>query len=268
MKDFEKVKKEFEQIKNELRDIDTSDKTSGIYMMYIDDLGFDNLIPLYIGQSVNLYNRRTSHRGNTKKLFVLDTEQYNKQIPLNAGKYLYCKLVSNLRNNNKTLEDVKFKVLEHCEKEKLDERENYWINYFESSIYGFNQFEEIIQSNKIMAELLYAKEKANYNKIAIEGKEVLQKFEKKIQAFDDALLKYRYYSANYTLLLGNYNALYKTLYKMSTDNFMEIDDNISSELENILEQTDMNLKIATTMFMQTKYLKLGADLFKEFEIKK
>ena len=98
-------------------------------MLYIEGLTLDNLIPIYVGQSVNLYNRRTSHRGNTKKLFELSTEQYNKQIPLNAGKYLYCKLVSTLKNNNKTLEDIKFKVLEHCDKEKLDERENYWIDF-------------------------------------------------------------------------------------------------------------------------------------------
>lgn len=267
MKDFKKVLNEFKKIKNELKDVDTSDKTSGIYMLYIDDLSLDNLIPVYIGQSVNLYNRRTSHRGKTKKLFMLSTEDYNKQIPLNAGKYLYCKLVSTLRNNNKTLEDVKFKVLEHCEKEKLNARENYWINYFEAPVYGFNQFEEIIMSNKITAELLFAKETLDYNKIANEGITVLQSFEKKIQNFDDSLLKYRYYSVNYTLLLGNYNSLYKTLYKMSTEHFMEIDDNVSSKLSSVLEQTDINIKIATTMFMQTEYLKWGTTLFKEFEIK-
>ena len=263
MREYNEVLKEFEEAKKKLKDVDTSDKTSGIYMLYIEGLTLDNLIPIYVGQSVNLYNRRTSHRGNTKKLFELSTEQYNKQIPLNAGKYLYCKLVSTLKNNNKTLEDIKFKVLEHCDKEKLDERENYWIDFFESTIYGFNQFEEIIQSNKLTAELVFAKENPDYNKIAREGKVILQKFEEKLQKFDDSLIKYRYYLVNYTLLLGNYNALYKTLYKMSTDHFTEMDEDI----DEVLEQTHINLQVTTTMFMQTKYLKWGADLFKEFEIK-
>ena len=53
------------------------------------------------------------------------------------------------------------------------------------------------------------------------------------------------------MLLGNYNALYKTLYKMSTDHFMEMDEDI----DEVLEQTHINLQVTTTMFMQTKYLK-------------
>ena len=266
VKEFKNVVKDFEKLKNELRDIDTSDKTSGIYLLYIDGLNLNNLIPVYIGQSVNLYNRRTSHRGDTKKLFVLSTEEYNKQIPLNAGKYLYCKLVSTLKNNNKTLADIKFKVLEHCEKEKLDDRENYWINYFETTIYGFNQFNEIIQSNKLAAELSYTKGTPNYNKIAKNGISILQNFEKKIHQFDKSLLKYKYYSANYTLLFGNYNLLYKTLYKMSSDHFLEIDNNISDKLDSILEQADINLKIASTLFLKNGYLKSDITLFKEFEI--
>jgi len=264
MKEYNETLKEFEKMKEELKDIDTSDKTSGIYMLYIDGLTLDNLIPVYVGQSVNLYNRRTSHRGNTKKLFELNTEEYNKQIPLNAGKYLYCKLVSTLKNNNKTLEDIKFKVLEHCEKDKLDERENYWINFFESTIYGFNQFEEIIQSNKLMAELVYTKGTPDYNRIAKDGKEILLKFEEKLKNFDENLMKYKYYSVNYTLLLGNYNALYKTLYKMTTDCFMEM----TEDIDEILEKTHINLQVTTNMFMQTNYLKWGADLFKEFEVTK
>ena len=111
--------------------------------------------------------------------------------------------------------------------------------------------------------MVFAKENPDYNKIAREGKVILQKFEEKLQKFDDSLIKYRYYLVNYTLLLGNYNALYKTLYKMSTDHFMEMDEDI----DEVLEQTHINLQVTTTMFMQTKYLKWGADLFKEFEIK-
>ncbi|MBR0427093.1 MAG: hypothetical protein IJK18_02675 [Clostridia bacterium] len=263
MRSYSEVINDFEKIKNELRDVDTRDKTSGIYLMYIDGISLDYLIPIYVGQSVNLYNRRSSHRGNTKKLYILSKMEYNKQIPLNAGKYLYCKLVSTLKNNNKTLEDIKFKVLEHCEKEKLDEREKYWINFFESSIYGFNQFEEIIQSNKIMSELQYAKETPNYNKIAREGRIALEKFEDKIRNFDESLLKYKYYSANYTLLLGNYNVLHKTLSKMIIDHSLEMNENI----EDILKQIGIKLKDTITMFMGTEYLKWGNDLFKEFEIK-
>ncbi len=264
MKKYNEVVKNYKDIINSLKEIDSKDKTSGIYILYIDNLILDDIIPIYVGQSVNLYNRRTSHRTNTKKLFELSKEQYNKTIPLNSGKYLYCKLVSTLKNNNKTLDDVKFKILEYCNKDELDDKESYWINYFETTIYGFNQFEEIIKSNKLTAEIVYAKDKTkiDYDDIAIRGTELLAKFKNKVEKFDKSLLKYKYYSINYSLLLGNYNSLFRVLERITTENFMEMEENI----DDILVETEYYLKIILGLFIKNDYIKIGPDMFKTFEI--
>lgn len=263
MKDFKEAKTEFEEIKNTVKEIDTSDKMSGIYIMYIEGLNFDNLIPIYIGQSVNLYNRRTSHKGRIKRLFVLNKEEYNEQIPKNAGKYLYCKIVSTLKNNKKSLEDVKFRVLEYCEKEKLDERELYWISFFESSVYGFNQFQEIIDSNKFIAKILYSKTKLDYNIIAKEGIELLKGFEVKMKDFNNELIDYKYYFTNYTLLLGNYTALYHHLFMIHKEHLKEIRTNLSD----YLTYTKDIIKEYNSYFMEKNSLIDGFDFYDVFEIK-
>lgn len=263
MKDFKEAKTEFEEIKNTEKEIDTSDKMCGIYIMYIEGLNFDNLIPIYIGQSVNLYNRKTSHRGSIKRLFVLRKEEYNEQIPKNAGKYLYCKIVSTLKNNKKSLDDVKFRVLEYCEKEKLDERELYWISFFESSVYGFNQFQEIIESNKLIAEIIYSKTKLDYSKIAKEGMKLLKKFEVKMKDFNNDLIDYKYYFTNYTLLLGNYTALYHHLFMMNKEHSKEIKINLSD----YLTYTKDILKEYRSYFMEISSLIDGIDFYDVFEIK-
>lgn len=264
MKKYNEAVKNYKDIINSLKEIDSKDKNCGIYILYIDNLILDDILPIYVGQSVNLYNRRTSHRTNTKKLFELTKEQYNKTIPLNSGKYLYCKLVSMLKNNNKTLDDVKFKVLEYCDKDKLDDKESYWINYFETTIYGFNQFEEIIKSNKLTAEIFYTKDKTkiHYDDIVIRGAELLTKFKSKVEKFDKTLLKYKYYSTNYSLLLGNYNSLIRVLEKITTENFMEMEENI----DDILIETEDYLKIKLRLFLNNNYIKIGPDMFKTFEI--
>ena len=63
----------------------------------------DNLIPIYVGQSKNIYARKNNHKSHTKNLFNLPDEVYNDSIMLNSGKYLYCKLVSTLKNNGKDI---------------------------------------------------------------------------------------------------------------------------------------------------------------------
>ena len=43
---------------------------------------------------------------------------------------------------------------------------------------------------------------------------------------------------------------------------------MTEDIDEILEKTHINLQVTTNMFMQTNYLKWGADLFKEFEVTK
>ena len=267
MKSFEKIKKlYFEQI-NSLKDVDTKDKKSGIYLIYIDGINSNNYVPLYIGQSVNIYTRKTRHKGEIKKLFLLEKESYNKMIPFCSGKYLYCKIVSTLRNNNKTMDDIKFKILEYCDKELLNTIEQYWINYYESTIYGFNQFQEIIDSNQIIASIIYGDDdNKNWNEIAINGKNTLLRFMDKLDDFNKNLKKYKYYQVNYSLLLGNFSRLNEMMYMVSTKHFMELDEDISQELDRLLEELDIKIKMYLFLFIKKGNILEKDELYNRFSI--
>ena len=76
------------------------------------------------------------------------------------------------------------------------------------------------------------------------------------------MLKYKYYSINYSLLLGNYNSLFRVLERITTENFMEMEENI----DDILVETEYYLKIILGLFIKNDYIKIGPDMFKTFEI--
>ena len=267
MKNFEEIKKLYlEQIK-ELKDVDTKDKKSGIYLIYIEGIDNDNYIPIYIGQSVNIYNRKSRHKVEIKKLFQLEKELYNKMIPLFSGKYLYCKIVSTLKNNNKTMDDIKFKILEYCDKKILNNKEKYWINYYQTMIYGFNQFQEIIDSNKIIASIVYGnKEKINWNEIAINGKNTLLEFMSKLDDFNENLKKYKYYQVNYSFLFGNLYELNKIMNQVSEEHYMEIDEGVCQELDTLLEKLDFKIKIYMTLFIKKGYILSENELYNRLSI--
>ena len=82
---------------------------SGIYK--ITNLK-NNLI--YIGQSVDVYSRLRSHRNCTPKTEI------------------------DIDIKNLGIEYFKFELIEVCPEEKLNERENYWINYYDSYENGYN----------------------------------------------------------------------------------------------------------------------------------
>ena len=264
-KEFEIAKKDFNEIKNKLHEVNTDDKQSGIYMIYIDGIELENLLPIYVGQSVNIYSRKSRHKGEIKKLFIQETDEYNKNIIQHAGKYMYCKLVSTLRNNNKTMDDIKFKVLEYCEKDKLNEREQYWINYFECFLYGFNQFNEIFETNKLIAEIYYKEQsKINYDEITKKGKKLINNFENQLRNLKKEYLIYRYYSFNISLLLGSYIDLYNILNKMSQDHF----DEMNYHFDDILDETCTNINFFIAYLGKMGYIKEPKDELKVLEINK
>lgn len=92
----------------------SKDSVSGIYAIY-------NLIngKRYIGQTKNLYERQCSHIGKLNR-----GVHANKHLQRSWNKY---------GANN-----FEFVVLECCEFSQLNERELYWIDYYQSNIYGYN----------------------------------------------------------------------------------------------------------------------------------
>ena len=69
----------------------------------------------YIGQSIRIENRWEEHKRNA---FDLSREEYNKPFYQAIRKY--------------GLDNFSFEVLEECSQEKLNEREVYWIEFYQT----------------------------------------------------------------------------------------------------------------------------------------
>ena len=74
---------------------------------------------IYIGQSVNIASRWSSHKSEFKK------RKYDTKLYRAMEKYGL---------NNFALE-----IIEECAQDKLDEREVYWIEYYDSYHNGYNE---------------------------------------------------------------------------------------------------------------------------------
>lgn len=75
----------------------------------------------YIGQSVNIKERWRSH---IKRGIGAETPTGNK---------LYSVM------NSIGVENFSFEIIEECPREKLNERERYWISFFKSQEFGYNE---------------------------------------------------------------------------------------------------------------------------------
>ena len=72
---------------------------------------------IYIGQSINILKRWTEHTKDSKK---------------------YLNLTLYKAFNKYGIKNFLFSIIEECQKEKLDEREIYWIKYYDSYKNGYN----------------------------------------------------------------------------------------------------------------------------------
>lgn len=89
------------------------DRMIGIYKITNKNNG-----KIYIGQSIDIKRRWYSY-------YSPDKNRNYTSLILNAiEKY--------------GIENFNFEVLEECSKEQLNEREEYWISYFQSNIVGYN----------------------------------------------------------------------------------------------------------------------------------
>lgn len=118
---------------------------------------------VYIGQSRNIHSRLNAHK---TRPFNINSNDYNKRLYVSIRKY--------------GLENFSFEIIEECLIEELNERENYWIKYYNSNKeeYGYNQTltEYNIVAQKISESLLEAIYKdLKENKISI--KEIAEKYE-------------------------------------------------------------------------------------------
>lgn len=75
----------------------------------------------YIGKSVEIIPKRWTEHIKTS---------------LNIGSISHTKIHDAIREYG--IENFTFEILEECPKEKLNEREKYWISFYETNTYGYN----------------------------------------------------------------------------------------------------------------------------------
>lgn len=104
------------------------EQSSGIYAIYINVEDLNEIIPIYIGQAKDIFKRWKQHQNQIEKI-----------IKENSSTRTYKKIVHYLNVHNLKIQNLNFCVLEKCNEINLNEREMFYINLYNSDIYGFNQ---------------------------------------------------------------------------------------------------------------------------------
>ncbi len=138
-----------------LPELTDQDCVPGVYCWYFENVDAkSDFLPLYIGQSMNLWKRCLAHEKGLKRRFaelqqLLDTQE----APASEGDYtinycghdsLYVRVTNTLMNRSVEPPYVlKFKVIQKTEDDALTydtlmSMERYYIHYYGSDLLGFN----------------------------------------------------------------------------------------------------------------------------------
>lgn len=119
--------KTWDQVQNTkyVRGLETA---SGIYIIYLEVENVSETIPLYVGQSKNIFSRWKQHQN-----------QFRKIIKGEINTRTYKKIMHYLNIYGYSLQDLKFAVIDKCAIEQLKIQEKKYIDFFKSDIFGFNQ---------------------------------------------------------------------------------------------------------------------------------
>lgn len=129
---------------------DTKYRTSGIYMIYIDNFSSEKIIPIYIGRANDIQTRYKQHFQEIIALNRLSSEEYkeyffSKSYSFYEGKFKSSKIFKYMIENNCTLKDFRMVILEEAEKRFLIEKEQEYFQKFLPSFFGFNQLNSFLK---------------------------------------------------------------------------------------------------------------------------
>lgn len=136
--------------------LNTNHSVSGVYLLYIDCFSDEKVIPIYIGQSVNMKRRLRQHINDVKEINNKSYAEYHNAFMWSAlgfsskyeGQFRACKIFKYLVEHHCTLTDIKMLVLEECSHDQLDSLEQYYISKFRPEYFGFNQINSITQTQQ------------------------------------------------------------------------------------------------------------------------
>ncbi|MBO5005060.1 MAG: hypothetical protein J6D03_07460 [Clostridia bacterium] len=239
------------------KDLDNTDKKSGIYAIYIKDFDYKlmkyepRILPVYIGQSKNMYTRMQSHQKRINEVFSYTINEFNKNLKTKKeSQYMYHKIRKCINDTRITQDNIKFKVLEYCEESKLLERENYYIDLYKTESLGFNQLSSI--PKMVIFNVNKASEREVINLLELISKDIEQVLEDKYKnngfsSFNASMLCY-----NSRIILGKIES--KERNPKNKDKYSEeviVKFNETLELYGkIYQETDMIYEIGIPPFIE------------------
>ncbi|QUW23612.1 excinuclease ABC subunit C [Sporosarcina sp. Marseille-Q4063] len=155
VRDINELKQQVKQliVENNHKEVtlQTKYKSSGIYMIYIDNFTDDKVVPIYIGQSIDIQRRYKQHYSEILALNRLTYDEYERYF-FSKGSSFYegslksCKIFKYMIENKCTLKDFHMVILDEIEIDKLEEKEQEYFRRLLSSFFGFNQFNSFLKS--------------------------------------------------------------------------------------------------------------------------
>ena len=156
MDEIEQIKKQVQQTINNRKNHSVTnnshyDKQAGIYMLYIDYFEDETIIPIYIGQTMDLQKRWKDHK---KKILALNHFSYDFLFemfysekyfdsPYYNGQFMAIKFFTYMIKHHLKVSDLKMIVLEFSQSAALDNLEQKYIQSYYSSLVGFNQLSSL-----------------------------------------------------------------------------------------------------------------------------
>jgi|GEM_PF-3486625 len=125
-------------------------KTSGIYMLYVNKFDDDRIVPIYVGQTVDIQKRYSTHIKEILALNRLTKEEYmtyQNDLFYN-GRFKSCKIFKYMVDNESCLSDLKMIILNECEQSELEAVEDKYIKELKAEYFGFNQLESVSGQRK------------------------------------------------------------------------------------------------------------------------
>lgn len=220
------------------------EKITGIYCLYIQ--GYeqvkDDLQPFYIGKSVNIKQRFQQHKAEINKAFKLGYDEWNRLVDEGYydGRHKITKFVGYLFKNALTPADLKYELIEECDKKQLDKLERKWIELKKSEQLGFNQLSFIVKFH----ELIHRERNMNLNTTPLmtnDFKELFIYGKNNIKEFNlNYFVDYPQYRWNYVNFYRFVNLANKHFAKQITisPNLVELKDEVIND-QNFALLTDI-----------------------------
>lgn len=108
-----------------------SERQSGIYALYFPVDKIEETIPVYIGQSKDIYKRFKLHQNELLKVL-------SKPEKINKDKLLYRKILKFMSYRQLTINDLNFVILTECNNNKFNKLQKKYIKAYNSAEVGFN----------------------------------------------------------------------------------------------------------------------------------